>query len=443
MPGRDRPLDRRDRRRSGRPDHIFIGTDVARHGSSSVNGGRFTPPGSAQVGLYESTDGGASFSPVLILAQDVIDPTLATGGDFFRGGISDIQIDKHLRRRLRLGVRLRPLPQFRQRDGSRSSPPQVGGTVGNSSFSRTEFSLAPDGSNLRIYVGDTGTGTTADFYTVANARGVPAATLLTGGTNGGWTQEVQFDQRHAGLRLVQLLRRAVLVRHARVLPARVPGRGLHRRRDAVRRDLRRRPTRSARTAARSSARRTTATNFTDMTIDSKGISLHPDQHAIAGVAVQPRHRLHRERRRHLAARRLVRRRLGPVRRARGSRWPADLTDCQNWLSKTPKTITSLNDGLSTLQFQSLSVERQEPEGHPGRDPGQRDAGDDERQEVVRDHLRRRRPVRHQRRQPEDPDAHVLLDRTAMSTSTGTTSWAGTSWPARCSAAARARRSTCR
>jgi len=30
------------------PSHIFIGTDVARHGSSSVNGGRFTPPGSAR-----------------------------------------------------------------------------------------------------------------------------------------------------------------------------------------------------------------------------------------------------------------------------------------------------------------------------------------------------------------------------------------------------------
>src|SRR5439155_13261012 len=38
------------------PNHIFIGTDVARHGASSVIGGRFTPPGSAQVGLYESTN---------------------------------------------------------------------------------------------------------------------------------------------------------------------------------------------------------------------------------------------------------------------------------------------------------------------------------------------------------------------------------------------------
>ena len=61
------------------------------------------------------------------------------------------------------------------------------------------------------------------------------------------------------------------------------------------------------------------TNFTDMTIDSKGVSLHPDQHVIAGVAVQLRRRLHRERRRHLAARRLVRRRLGQCDGARASR----------------------------------------------------------------------------------------------------------------------------
>src|SRR5207247_3675847 len=53
-------------------------------------------------------------------------------------------------------------------------------------------SLAPGGGNLRVYVGDTGNGNaggTADFYTVANARGVPAATLVTGGTNGGWTKQ--------------------------------------------------------------------------------------------------------------------------------------------------------------------------------------------------------------------------------------------------------------
>ena len=33
----------------------------------------------------------------------------------------------------------------------------------------------------------------------------------------------------------------------------------------------------------------------------------------------------------------------------------NLTDCTNWLSNVPMTIYSLNPGLSTLQFQSLSA----------------------------------------------------------------------------------------
>src|SRR5438067_5556648 len=83
--------------------HIFIGTDVARHGSSSVNGGRFTPPGSAQVGLYESSDGGATFSPTVILTQDAVNPATPNGGDFFRGGCSHQScIDPGPRRRCTL-----------------------------------------------------------------------------------------------------------------------------------------------------------------------------------------------------------------------------------------------------------------------------------------------------------------------------------------------------
>ena len=63
-------------------NHIFIGIDVARHGASSVNGGRFTPPGSALVGLYESTNGGATFSPAVILTQDSVNPASPNGGAF-------------------------------------------------------------------------------------------------------------------------------------------------------------------------------------------------------------------------------------------------------------------------------------------------------------------------------------------------------------------------
>src|SRR6266550_1729276 len=74
------------------PSHIFIGTDVARHGSSSVNGGRFAPPGAAKVGLYESTDSGANFTAHVILTQDTVSPGSSNGGDFFRGGCSHIEL---------------------------------------------------------------------------------------------------------------------------------------------------------------------------------------------------------------------------------------------------------------------------------------------------------------------------------------------------------------
>ncbi len=39
---------------------------------------------------------------------------------------------------------------------------------------------------------------------------------------------------------------------------------------------------------------------------------------------------------------------------------ADLTDCQNWLKAVPTQIFSLNDGLATVQFQSIAVNAQHP-----------------------------------------------------------------------------------
>jgi hypothetical protein len=73
--------------------HIFIGTDVARHGASSVNGGRFTPPNAPKLAVYESTNGGVSFHEVLSRPSDTVDPGSPNGSDFFRGGVTDIQYD--------------------------------------------------------------------------------------------------------------------------------------------------------------------------------------------------------------------------------------------------------------------------------------------------------------------------------------------------------------
>ena len=93
-------------------------------------------------------------------------------------------------------------------------------------------------------------------------------------------------------------------------------------------------------------------NFTDMTIDTHGVSLHPDQHAIATTPFNPNIVFIAD--------------DGGLWRLNGSFTDAssqcssrgltgaDLTDCQHWLSKVPTTTATMNAGLGTLQYQSLS-----------------------------------------------------------------------------------------
>jgi hypothetical protein len=47
----------------------------------------------AGVGLYESTNGGATFTANTIKPQDTVDPTSPTGNDFERGGVTTIKYD--------------------------------------------------------------------------------------------------------------------------------------------------------------------------------------------------------------------------------------------------------------------------------------------------------------------------------------------------------------
>src|SRR5206468_3095905 len=75
----------------GNKNHIFIGTDVARHGSSSANGGRRTPPDAPVLGIYESTDGGAHFN--LEFSRPPNPATASSGVDWFQGGINKLLVD--------------------------------------------------------------------------------------------------------------------------------------------------------------------------------------------------------------------------------------------------------------------------------------------------------------------------------------------------------------
>jgi hypothetical protein len=333
------------------PNHIFIGTDVARHGSSSINGGRFTPPGTAVVGLYESTDGGATFSLAFNVAGDNPNGGTATGGDFFRGGVSHIELYRPGSETqvyasvFDYGLYRRSMTQDGDTAFHQVFNAAGGGTVGQSSFARTEFSLAPNAGNLRIYLGDA-SSSPADFYRVDNAN-VTAATLVTGGTNGGWMKlsnpangtpgfasynycstQCSYDMPvYSPPGSPDIVYIGSSMQYGE-LGGRSNGRAIQRSEDA-------------------------GVNFTDMTIDTQGISLHPDQHTISSVPGSPNV--------------VFIGNDGGIWRLNGSFTdvsgqcasrnlsPNSNIDCTHWLSKVPTTISTMNDGLGTLQFQSLSV----------------------------------------------------------------------------------------
>jgi hypothetical protein len=348
-------------------NHIFIGTDVARHGSSSVNGGRFAPPGAAQVGLYESTDGGATFTAAKILAQDVVAPGSSNGGDFFRGGCSHIEL-------YRPGSETEVYASFfdygvfrrsNTQDGN-SNFNQIfgslgGGSVGLSSFFRTEFSLARNGSNLRIYVGDGGApppslpdGFQARFFRVDNAN-VAAATLFTGGTNGGWTLLSNSTPGTAGFSSFNYCEGQCTYDMPVYSPPGSPDIvyiGGAMQYDEI--FTAHRPS-NGRAVQRSEDK---GVNFTDMTIDTAEVSLHPDQHAIAATPFDPNKVF-------IANDGGLWRLDGTFTNAstqcntRGLTG-ADKTDCLAWLQKIPTSISSLNNGLQTLQYQSLSLNPASP-----------------------------------------------------------------------------------
>ncbi len=337
-------------------NHIFIGTDVARHGVSSVNGGRFTPPVAPAVGLYESTDGGATFTLAFSQPSDTPNGGSPTGGDFFRGGVSHIELYRPgaetqvYASLFDYGVFRRSVTQDGDTAFHQIFNAAGGGTVPQSSFARTEFSLAPNGTNLRIYVGDS-SNVPANFYRVDNAN-VAAATLVTGGTNGGWTKLSNPANGTPGFASYNYCSTQCTYDMPVYSPPGAPGIvyiGSSMQYSEI----------GGRSNGRAIQRSEDAgVNFTDMTIDTNGVSLHPDQHAIAATPNNPNivfiandgglWRLDGS--------------FSDVHSQCASRGlsPNNLVDCNSWLSKVPTTITSLNDGLGTLQFESLSVNTQAP-----------------------------------------------------------------------------------
>jgi hypothetical protein len=148
------------------PNTIYIGTALARHGSSSVNGGRRTPPNAPTLGIYRSTDGGTTFQ----LEQDLSDKTLPdptppdTGLDFFAGGISKLLFDPNDPNELYAAVfgygiwradQSGPNPTWGQAFHTMNQNDFTGPDfIGDSTGDETEFDFADLGATTRMYVGD-------------------------------------------------------------------------------------------------------------------------------------------------------------------------------------------------------------------------------------------------------------------------------------------------
>jgi hypothetical protein len=334
----------------GNPRHIVIGTAVARHGSSSVNGGRFTPPGSPPIGLYESRDAGASFQLVFSAPADVVIPGTANGADFFRGGVTNVKFQG---RQVYFAVMDYGLFRTTGSGVEQVFASAGGGDPLNSLASRTEFALAPMGGKLRIYLGDAGAAE-ADFYRVDDAD-VAASALTDGVDNPGWTKLSSPTPGTPGFGSFNFCGGQCSYDMVVASPPGQPdvvwlggqmqydelfaasnGRAVQRSADA-------------------------GVHFTDMTNDTQTpypLGMHPDQHAIAFLPGQGDAAL-------LGSDGGVVRTGGEYADAsagclvRGLDG-ADLADCQAWLSAIPRRIDSLNDGLRTLQFQSVSVAAQDP-----------------------------------------------------------------------------------
>ncbi|GAC1481381.1 MAG: hypothetical protein NVS2B12_36460 [Ktedonobacteraceae bacterium] len=339
--------------------HLYMGTDVARHGASAVYGGRFSPPDAPQIGLYESLDGGRTFKLVFSKTSDIVDPGTPNGNDFFRGGVNRIKFYQSSAGQ-QLYFSVSDYGLYRTASGSfeqvfASAGAGVTGAT-NSSTAHTDFTLVPNGTKLRIYLGDVGSSN-ADFYRVDDAN-VTAKTLSDGTNNPGWTKLSNPTKGTPGYSSYNFCETQCDYDMVIVSPPGHPDTvwlGGSMNYDEI-------TTRTPPSNGRAVLRSTDAgVSFTDMTNDTQSPpqGLHPDQHAIAFAPSNPDIAFIGS--------------DGGISRTSGSFMDSssdcakrglagdDLTDCQLWLKQIPTQITSLSDGLSTLQFQSLTVNPGDPQ----------------------------------------------------------------------------------
>ena len=352
--------------------HILIGTAVARHGHSAVYGGRHTPPDAPPIGIYESTNGGATWSAALILPQDTASPS-ASGGDFFKGGISDIQLDSRnpttvYAATFVFGV-YRRAPSI---DGDTTFHQILSGNDETSPFAtqveRAAIAVTAKNGHTRVYAG-LGNGATADsdLWRADNAD-QPAALLLASkadgsGAGGLWKNLSNPTPGTPGYASWNWCGGQCSYDMPIASPPGSPDSvwiGGQMQYDDIGQGAIGAPSPSnGRTIQRSVDG---GESFTDMTNDTQSppLGMHPDQHAIVFASSNPDIAF-------VGSDGGVIRTSGqfadtsascadPKRKNVG----ANIIDCQMWLKAIPTQLFSLNAGLATLQYQHVSINPSNP-----------------------------------------------------------------------------------
>ena len=344
---------------------IYVGTTRGVRGVSSTSGATGNPPvGSVSpVGLYKSTDGGQTFT-------EIFDTLSITPGGFSEG-VSGVALDP-----------TNPAVVYVGAFGLgvyRSSPAEAGGaflqvfaSLGynanpalEDSFSRTAFALTTKSGQIRMYVGDGGSSgppsqAGAQVWRNDNMN-QPASVLVAGGVNGpSWKDLTSSNVSDPGYATYDYCTGQCWYDNFIYTPAGHPdlvfvggsylygeqlgsgGSGLSNGRAVLR----------SNTAGDPDPANNNRT-FTDMIADSGSNGIHPDQHAMAFVPTNPDLWFEGS--------------DGGLMRSDGTYTdisgqcasrglsPARTTTCQRLLSAVPTTLTSVNTGLNTLQFQSFSI----------------------------------------------------------------------------------------
>lgn len=329
--------------------HLYVGTAVARHGSSSVNGGRYTPPGAATIGVYETTDAGKTWKLSLSEQSDTVNPGSPTGDDYFRGGISKIQTDPAdpttvYASMFDYGLYRRTGSGDWKRIYSIHNP----GAAATSLSNRVEFAATrtADG-RTRVYLGDATyfKDEVSGLLRTDDARAAsPKWTALSDdkpGTPGYGSYN--FCQTQCSYDMVvttppnrpDTVYLSGSMNYDELIAFGGPGSS------------------NGRAVVRSTDE---GVHFTDMTNDAQAHpnGLHPDQHALAFVPNSKTEQFF------TASDGGVVRQSGPFVNhssdctARGLSG-AELTDCKQYLSAIPTLNQQVNSGLASLQFQSVSV----------------------------------------------------------------------------------------